>query len=120
MLIIGAATFPINGSAYYVSSKYRVDWYLLLGRAIYGFGFGFWYVAEAAMVLSYPEEGRRGKYLGMWVASRNGGQLIAGCIALSRNIRNAAAGAVTTETYLIFLAIECLGFPASYVTSQPI
>ena len=51
----------------------------------------------------------------MWVASRNGGQLIAGCIALSRNIRNAAAGAVSTETYLIFLAIECLGFPASYV-----
>jgi MFS family permease len=69
MLIIGAATFPINGSAYYVSSKYRVDWYLLLGRAIYGFGFGFWYVAEAAMVLSYPEEGRRGKYLGKFAST---------------------------------------------------
>lgn len=38
MLIIGAATFPINGSAYYVSSRYRVDWYLILGRLIYGIG----------------------------------------------------------------------------------
>jgi hypothetical protein len=76
MLIIGAATFPINGSAYYVSSQYRVDWYLVLGRAIYGVGecllcltiearsqagFGLWYVAEAAMILSYAEENRRGK-----------------------------------------------------------
>ena len=84
MLIIGAATFPINGSAYYVVSKYLVNWYLIVGRLIYGIGFGLWYVAEAAMILSYPEEGRRGKYLGMWVGSRNGGQLIAGCIALAR------------------------------------
>lgn len=61
MLVIGAATFPINGSAYYVVSKYLVNWYLILGRAIYGVGFGLWYVAEAAMILSYPEEGRRGK-----------------------------------------------------------
>lgn len=38
MLIIGAATFPINGSAYYVSSEYGVDWYLIVGRLIYGIG----------------------------------------------------------------------------------
>jgi MFS family permease len=38
MLIIGAATFPVNGSAYYVSNVYRVDWYLILGRALYGIG----------------------------------------------------------------------------------
>lgn len=62
MLILGAATFPINGSAYYVNSAYQgLGWYLVLGRFIYGAGFGFWYVAEAAIILSYPEEGRRGK-----------------------------------------------------------
>lgn len=62
MLILGAATFPINGSAYYVNSAYsNAQWYLIFGRFIYGLGFGFWYVAEAAIILSYPEEGRRGK-----------------------------------------------------------
>jgi hypothetical protein len=29
-----------------VNSKYGIDWYLVLGRAIYGVGFGLWYVAE--------------------------------------------------------------------------
>jgi hypothetical protein len=70
----------------------------------------------------------------MWVAARNGGQLIAGCIALSRkyvgtilytlsqsdnSIKNSKAGAVTTDTYLIFLGIECLGFPVAWLISPP-
>ncbi|WVQ84846.1 hypothetical protein IAT38_007003 [Cryptococcus sp. DSM 104549] len=119
MLIVGAATFAINGSAYYVNSKYGVQWYLIFGRFIYGAGFGFWYVAEAAIILSYPEEGRRGKYLAIWVGSRNLGQLVGGSISLARNAKQAAAGAIATSTYLIFVAIEAIGFPVSFLISPP-
>ncbi|WVR07892.1 hypothetical protein IAU60_004935 [Kwoniella sp. DSM 27419] len=119
MLILGAATFAINGSAYYVNSKYGVQWYLIVGRTIYGFGFGFWYVAEAAIILSYPEEGRRGHYLAIWVAARNLGQLVGGSIALSRNAKTAAAGAIATSTYLIFVGIEAVGFPVSFFIASP-
>ncbi|OXG14844.1 membrane protein [Cryptococcus neoformans A2-102-5] len=119
MLIAGAATFAINGSAYYVNSKYGVQWYLIFGRFLYGAGFGFWYVAEAAIILSYPEEGRRGKYLAIWVGSRNLGQLVGGSISLARNAKTAAAGAIATSTYLIFVAIEAIGFPISFLISPP-
>jgi MFS family permease len=60
LLIFGAATFSINGSSYYVNLKYKVQWWFVLGRTIYGLGFGAWYVAEAAIILSYPEEQKRG------------------------------------------------------------
>ncbi|TYJ55843.1 hypothetical protein B9479_003495 [Cryptococcus floricola] len=119
MLIAGASTFAINGSAYYVNSKYGVQWYLIFGRFLYGAGFGFWYVAEAAIILSYPEEGRRGKYLAIWVGSRNLGQLVGGSISLARNAKSATAGAIATSTYLIFVAIEALGFPISFLISPP-
>jgi hypothetical protein len=46
--------------------------------------FGAWYVAEAAIILSYPEERSRGKYLAVWVMSRNLGQLVGGSISLAR------------------------------------
>lgn len=117
LLILGAMTFPINASSYYVNLKYKIQWYLVLGRTIYGFGFGAWYVAEAAIILSYPEEGRRGSYLAIWVMSRNLGQLVGGSINLSRNIHNAKAGAVATSTFLIFLVIEALAFPISWLIS---
>lgn len=84
LLIFGAVTFPINGSAYYVNSKYGIQWYLIFGRFVYGLGFGAWYVAEAAIILSYPEERSRGKYLAVWVMSRNLGQLVGGSISLAR------------------------------------
>ncbi|WWD00433.1 hypothetical protein V866_007346 [Kwoniella sp. B9012] len=119
MLIVGASTFAINGSAYYVNSKYGVQWYLIFGRFLYGAGFGFWYVAEAAIILSYPEEGRRGKYLAIWVGARNLGQLVGGSISLARNAKAAAAGAIATSTYLIFVAIEAVGFPISFLISPP-
>ncbi|KAK8846878.1 hypothetical protein IAR55_005968 [Kwoniella newhampshirensis] len=119
MLIAGASTFAINGSAYYVNSRYGVQWYLIFGRFLYGAGFGFWYVAEAAIILSYPEEGRRGKYLAIWVGSRNLGQLVGGSISLARNAKRAAAGAIATSTYLIFVAIEAVGFPVSFLISPP-
>lgn len=117
LLIFGAMTFPINASSYYVNLKYKVQWYLVLGRTIYGLGFGAWYVAEAAIILSYPEEGRRGSYLAIWVMSRNLGQLVGGSINLSRNIHNAKAGAVATSTFLIFIVIEALAFPISWLIS---
>jgi hypothetical protein len=49
--------------------------------------------------------------------SRNLGQLVGGSINLSRNIHNAKAGSVSLSTYLIFLIIECLGFPISWLIS---
>ncbi|WVQ81636.1 hypothetical protein IAT38_003760 [Cryptococcus sp. DSM 104549] len=120
MLVLGAATFAINGSAYYVNSRYGIQWYLIFGRTIYGFGFGFWYVAEAAIILSYPEEGRRGHYLAIWLTPTNNlGQLVGGSIALARNAQNAAAGAIATSTYLIFVAIEAIGFPVSLFIAPP-
>ncbi|UZJ52930.1 hypothetical protein CBS101457_002250 [Exobasidium rhododendri] len=84
LLILGSATFPLNGSAYYINMKYHVQWWLVVGRAINGLGFGLWYVAEAAIILSYPEDSNRGRYLAIWVMSRNLGQLVGGAINLAR------------------------------------
>lgn len=73
-----------------------------------GIGFGLWYVAEAAIILSYPEDHRRGVYLAIWVMSRNLGQLVGGSISLSRSIKNAGAGAIATSTYVHLSSLQSL------------
>lgn len=45
-----------------------------------GTGTGFWYVAEAGSILSLAPSGVRGKYLALWIVSRNLGQLVGGGI----------------------------------------
>ncbi|KXH36249.1 major facilitator superfamily transporter [Colletotrichum simmondsii] len=101
--MIAAVTMPLAGSAYYVSAKYSIDWYLLFARLLGGFTSGFLYVAETAAMLSYPEANDRGFYLGIWSAMRNSGSVMGGAINFSTNYSKANAGGIAWSTYLIFV-----------------
>ncbi|CAG7940504.1 unnamed protein product [Penicillium salamii] len=110
-LVIGSMSFPIQGSAYYCNSKYGNEWYLILSGAISGIGTACWYVAEAGAIMTLAPSGARGKYLALWIVSRNLGQLVGGAINLSKNYEKGVSGGVTSDTYLAFVIIECLALP---------
>ncbi|PQE08376.1 UNC93 2 protein [Rutstroemia sp. NJR-2017a WRK4] len=106
-LVVGAASFPIQGSAYYCNSKFGNQWYLILSGALSGIGTGCWYIAEAGSIMSLSPSGARGKYLALWIVSRNLGQLIGGAINLAKNSKVGSSGGITPSTYVAFLIIEC-------------
>lgn len=116
-LILGAITFPIRGSSYYCNSKFGNQWYLILGGFLAGTGSGLWYVAEAGCILSLAPSGARGKYLALWIVSRNLGQLVGGAINLSKNHVKGTAGGITPNTYIAFMAIECMALPFAFLIS---
>ncbi|XXG98145.1 hypothetical protein Hte_004466 [Hypoxylon texense] len=116
--MIGALGFPLSGSGFYVNSKYGIQWYLIFAKAIYGITSAFLYVAEASAMISYPEEHRRGFYISIWVIMRNVGSIIAGAITFGLNIARDGYGGVTTNTYLVFLGMECIGLPAAFLLSK--
>ena len=118
--MIGSLAFPVEGVALYVSSRFeKAAPFLVVGEAIAGIGSGLWYVGEAASVLSIPESGKRGKYLGIWITFRNLGQLVGGSINLGMNSSSNSSGSVNINVYFIFIALECIGFPASFLLSHP-
>ncbi|KAJ5120982.1 uncharacterized protein N7515_008943 [Penicillium bovifimosum] len=110
-LIIGSMSFPIQGSAYYCNSKFGNEWYLILSGAISGVGTACWYVAEAGAIMTLAPTGARGKYLALWIVSRNLGQLVGGAINLSKNHEKGVSGGVSPDTYIAFVIIECLALP---------
>ncbi|KAF5667189.1 Ion channel regulatory UNC-93 [Fusarium heterosporum] len=114
-LVIGSMSFPIQGSAYYCNSKFGNQWYLILSGAIGGIGTGCWYVAEAGAIMTLAPSGARGKYLALWIVSRNLGQLVGGAINLSKNNEKGVSGGVTPDTYIAFLIIECLALPFAFM-----
>ncbi|KAL2678914.1 hypothetical protein Neosp_009666 [[Neocosmospora] mangrovei] len=114
-LVIGSMSFPILGSSYYCNSKFGNQWYLILGGAIDGIGTGCWYVAEAGAIMTLAPSGARGKYLALWIVSRNLGQLVGGAINLSKNYQKGVSGGVTPDTYIAFLIIECLALPFAFM-----
>ncbi|KAJ5557954.1 hypothetical protein N7535_009447 [Penicillium sp. DV-2018c] len=110
-LIIGSMSFPIRGSAYYCNSKFGNEWYLILSGAIGGVGTACWYVAEAGAIMTLAPTGARGKYLALWIVSRNLGQLVGGAINLSKNHEKGVTGGVSPDTFIAFVIIECLALP---------
>ncbi|KAL1883233.1 hypothetical protein Daus18300_000291 [Diaporthe australafricana] len=116
-LVIGAATFPIRGASYYANSKYGNQWFLILASFLNGLGTGFWYVAEAGSILSLAPSGVRGRYLALWIVSRNLGQLVGGGINLAKNHIKGVEGGVTPDTYIAFVIIECLALPFAFLIS---
>ncbi|KAJ5232589.1 hypothetical protein N7468_005545 [Penicillium chermesinum] len=110
-LVLGSMSFPIQGSAYYCNSKFGNQWYLIFSGAISGIGTACWYVAEAGSIMTLAPSGARGKYLALWIVSRNLGQLVGGAMNLAKNHKKGADGGVTPDTYLAFVIIECIALP---------
>ncbi|KAI1138389.1 MFS general substrate transporter [Hypoxylon sp. FL0543] len=116
-LVIGAMSFPIRGSSYYCNSKFGTQWYLIFGSFFTGIGTGCWYVAESGAIMSLAPSGARGKYLALWIVSRNLGQLVGGAINLAKNHVKGVVGGVTPDTYIAFLIIESLALPFALLIS---
>lgn len=86
-LITATANSETNG---YVTFDYAetqntrltgvIGQYLILSGALGGIGTGCWYVAEAGAIMTLAPSGARGKYLALWIVSRNLGQLVGGAI----------------------------------------
>lgn len=56
---------------------------------------------------------------GIWLGLRELGQLIGSSISLSMNIQSNGRGKVGYTTYLVLIALQCLGLPLAFLISPP-
>ncbi|KAL6354956.1 hypothetical protein LRP88_12314 [Fusarium phalaenopsidis] len=56
---------------------------------------------------------------GIWLGLRELGQLIGSSIQLSLNVKSGKRGRVGYTTYLVLIALQCLGLPLAFLISPP-
>ncbi|KAL1881565.1 hypothetical protein Plec18167_003162 [Paecilomyces lecythidis] len=118
-LFLGAALYTPYAAGLYCNNRYGNQWFLLLAAALCGVGASLLWASEAAIAVGYPEEKKRGRYVGIWMGIRQMGPLVGGAISLALNVNTAHAGKVTYTTYLGLVAISSLGAPFALLLSQP-
>lgn len=84
-----------------------------------GISAGFFWSVEGAISTGYPEQHKRGRYIATWFTFRNFGNIIGGAISLGLNHSVAHKGKVGYQTYLGFIAIQCLGLIFGLLLSNP-
>jgi MFS family permease len=120
-LVLGAVGYPLYSAGLYCNNRFGNVWFVLVGAAACGFSAGLFWASEGAIALGYPEPGKRGRYMNIWLWFRTGGPLVGGAIVLALN--NAEdkkdRGAVGYQTYLVFIALQCLSVPVALLLSPP-
>ncbi|PPJ52565.1 hypothetical protein CBER1_10856 [Cercospora berteroae] len=120
-LLLGSIGFPVYSAGLYCNNRYGTVWLVLVGAATCGMSAGLFWASEGAVALGYPEPGKRGRYMNIWLWFRTGGPLMGGAIVLGLNHDAHAAkkGKVGYQTYLVFVALQCLSVPLALALSPP-
>ncbi|WWC90973.1 uncharacterized protein L201_005912 [Kwoniella dendrophila CBS 6074] len=116
-LAIGAIGYPLYGAGLYTNNKTATTWFMIFGSVCCGISAGFFWSAEAAIIIGYPSPKERGFYLACWQTAKASGPIIGGAITLGLNANRQTAGSVGSATYIVFIVLMCLGLPIALLLS---
>ncbi|RSL73863.1 hypothetical protein CEP54_000254 [Fusarium duplospermum] len=119
VLIIGTLGYAPYSAALYTNNRYGIEWFVLFGGATCGIAASALWASEGAIALGYADVKDRGKFTGIWLGLRELGQLIGSSIQLSLNVKSGKRGRVGYTTYLVLIALQCLGLPLAFLISPP-
>jgi MFS family permease len=119
VLILGTLGYAPYSASLYVNNRYGTEWFVLFGGATCGIAASALWASEGAIALGYADIHNRGKFTGIWLGLRELGQLIGSSIQLSLNYKSGQRGKVGYTTYLVLIALQCLGLPLALLISPP-
>lgn len=105
-LLFGTTGYALYSAALYTNNRYGTVWFIYVGSAACGITAGLFWAAEGAIMLSYPEQHTRGRYLAYWLCFRNSGSIVGGIINLAFNVNGATTGKLDWRTYIVFVILR--------------
>ncbi|CAK3902902.1 DUF895 domain membrane [Lecanosticta acicola] len=118
-LVLGAAGYCPYAAGLYCNNRFGSSWFVLFGAACCGLGAGIFWMAEAAIAMSYPEPWNQGKFLGLWLSFRVGGQILGGAVNLGLNVHRNEAGSVSYSVFQVFVALQAAAPFAGLLLTEP-
>ncbi|KAL4921343.1 major facilitator superfamily domain-containing protein [Aspergillus aurantiobrunneus] len=118
-LIFGTTGYCVYAASLYVNNRYGNEWFVYLGATACGITAGVFWTAEGAIMISYPIDTQRGRYLAYWLTYRNGGSIVGGIINLAFNYSGKSTGKLDWRTYIVFVALQCIAPLVAFLLSPP-
>ena len=118
-LVFGTIGYAPYAAGLYLNSVNQTQWLIILGAALCGISAGTFWSVEGAIALGYPERLKQARYISYWLMFRVLGQLLGGIINLALNYRNDNQGSISTNTYLVFVILQCLSPLCAMLLSPP-
>ncbi|KAF8985204.1 hypothetical protein BGZ46_005567 [Entomortierella lignicola] len=109
-ILIGCFTYVLYVGSLLCYNHTKAGAFTITAGGILGIGAGMLWTAQGAMMMSYPREKNKGKYIGYFWAIFNMGAVLGSCIAFGINYHvTDEAKSLGDATYAVFLAIMACG-----------
>lgn len=118
-LTFGSVGYVIYSSSLWVYDAKEISGYVIAAGAILGCCAGIFWSAQGAIMMAYPEEKNKGKYVAIFWALFNIGGILGSVITLGINLESGGTGGVSTATYTAFVIIMIVGIFLSLILAPP-
>ncbi|EMR84686.1 hypothetical protein ACHAPC_010446 [Botrytis cinerea] len=108
-LAFGGIGYCIYAISLLASVHAHVDGFNIFAGALLGICAGLLWTAQGTIMVSYPYEGDKGKYFGIFWAVFNFGAVLGALIPLGQNINVKTNSTVTDGTYIAFIILMFAG-----------
>ncbi|KAH8901532.1 MFS general substrate transporter [Thozetella sp. PMI_491] len=107
-LAIGGVGYALFAASFWSFNHTKNDGFVLFAGAACGFSAAFLWTAEGTMLMSYPTEDQKGRYISLFWVIWSMGAVIGSIIPTVENWSNVTSGSVNDGTYIaLFILMLC-------------
>ncbi|TXG52157.1 hypothetical protein EZV62_021326 [Acer yangbiense] len=118
-LLSACSTYVLYAGSFLYYNHYKHQSFAIAAGALLGIGAGLLWVAEGAIVTSYPPPNRKGSYISLFWSIFNMGGVIGGLIPFFLNYHRSDAASVNDATYIGFMCFMFAGALLSLAILPP-
>ncbi|CAO3644751.1 unnamed protein product [Cunninghamella blakesleeana] len=118
-LAIGSIGYAVYVASLWVFDTKQAGPFVIVSGAILGCCAALFWSSQGCIMMAYPKENEKGKFVGIFWALFNSGGVLGALIALLMNLNNSSAGGVSTGTYTAFVIVMLIGVGLTFTLASP-
>lgn len=119
-LLLGTVGYPLYiGSFLALNIHPNAGAFVIAAGAILGICAGLLWTAQGSLMLAYPTEGMKGRYISIFWAIFNLGGVVGAAVAVGLNYNRTTANSVGNDTYIAFLVLTLIGVLIPLTMANP-
>ncbi|KAG0296307.1 hypothetical protein BGZ98_001020 [Dissophora globulifera] len=108
-IFIGCSTYVLYAGSLLCYNHTQAGAFTIVAGGLLGVGAGMLWTAQGAIMMAYPREKDKGKYIGYFWAIFNAGAVLGSVIAFAINFNVTEAQSLGDPTYIVFIVIMAIG-----------
>ncbi|KAG0304632.1 hypothetical protein BGZ97_001392 [Linnemannia gamsii] len=118
-IFIGCSFYVMYIGSFLAYKNHKTSWFSITAGALNGVGAAMLWTAQGAIMMAYPSEQEKGRYIGYFWAVFNAGGVVGSAIGLAINYNAVQKDGLQNSLYIALMSIMAFGTFVGLTLSSP-